>query len=165
MNDIIAHTPTLPGQWKRAVMDPQPSEDTHHGVPGEARPENSRQGVSWMILLGLLLVLLAGGAVALVLTEESARYILFGYTFELNHVEMFVAGAVTMAVLVLGLWMLGSGSRRTARQRRRLRSARAETSNRVSRLEDEKRDLERQLEREHTNGDRLVARSSEEPRP
>ncbi|MGP3961378.1 hypothetical protein ACTWPT_35810 [Nonomuraea sp. 3N208] len=116
-----------------------------------------------MILLGLLLVLLAGGAVALVLSEESSRYILFGYTFELNHLEMFLAGAVTMAVLALGLWMLGSGSRRTARQRRRLRSARAEASSEVARLEDEKRDLERRLERESTTGDRLVARGPDNP--
>jgi ABC-type nickel/cobalt efflux system permease component RcnA len=118
-----------------------------------------------MILLGLLLVLLAGGAVALVLTEETARYILFGYTFELNHVEMFFAGAAAAAVLLLGVWLLGSGSRRTARRRRRLRSARAETSNRVARLEDEKRDLERQLEHDQEPGDRLVARGSEETRP
>jgi ABC-type nickel/cobalt efflux system permease component RcnA len=111
-----------------------------------------------MILLGLLLVLLAAGAVALVLTEETSRYILFGYTFELNHVEMFLAGAATAAVLLLGLWLLGSGSRRTARQRRRQRSARAEASSRMARLEDEKRELERRLEREHTAGDRLVAR-------
>ncbi|MBF8189532.1 hypothetical protein ITP53_28115 [Nonomuraea sp. K274] len=117
-----------------------------------------------MILVGALLVLLAGGAAALVLTEESARYILFGYTFELNHVEMFLAGAVAAAVLLLGVWLIRTGSRRTARRHRRVRSARAETSNRVARLEDEKRDLERRLEREHTSGDRLVARSSEEPR-
>jgi ABC-type nickel/cobalt efflux system permease component RcnA len=112
-----------------------------------------------MILLGLLLVLLAVGALALVLTEESTRYVLFGYTFELNHLEMFAAGAATMAVLGLGLWLLGSGSRRTARHRRRLRSARAEASSRMAQLEDEKRDLERRLEREHTEGDTLVARS------
>jgi hypothetical protein len=116
-----------------------------------------------MIFLGLILVLLAGGAIALVATEESSRYILFGYTFELNHLEMFLAGAVTMAVLALGLWMLGSGSRRTARQRRRLRSARAEATTQVARLEDEKRDLERRLEREHTTGDRLVARGPDNP--
>ncbi|TMR24678.1 hypothetical protein ETD86_03710 [Nonomuraea turkmeniaca] len=116
-----------------------------------------------MILLGLLLVLLAGGAVALVLTEESARYILFGYTFELNHVEMFLAGAATAAVLLVGLWLLGSGSRRTARQRRRLRHARAEASSEVARLEDEKRDLERRLDHENTAGDRLVARGPDNP--
>ncbi|SEG75790.1 hypothetical protein SAMN05444920_104325 [Nonomuraea solani] len=109
------------------------------------------------------MVLLAGGAVALVLTEESARYILFGYTFELNHVEMFLAGAATAAVLLLGLWLLGSGSRRTARERRRMRAAKAETSDRVARLENEKRDLERKLEREHaTDGDQLVARGTHE---
>jgi hypothetical protein len=116
-----------------------------------------------MILLGLLLILLAVGAVVLVFTEETTRYILFGYTFELNHVEMFLAGAATAAVLVLGLWLLGSGSRRTARQRRRLRSARVEASSRAARLEEEKRDLEQQLERERTSGDRLVARSPENP--
>ena len=110
-----------------------------------------------MILLGLVLVLLAGGAVALVLTEESSRYILFGTTYQLDHVQMFLAGAVTAAALLAGLWLIGSGSRRTARQRRRLRSARAEASDRVSRLEDEKRDLERKLERDRTEGDRLVA--------
>ncbi|MCF6466888.1 hypothetical protein FAF44_00460 [Nonomuraea sp. MG754425] len=118
-----------------------------------------------MIVLGLLLVLLAGGAFALVLTEESARYILFGYTFELGHVQMFLAGAAAAAVLLAGVWLLGSGSRRAARQRRRLRAARAETSNRMARLEGEKRDLERKLEREHTAvpGDRLVA-GAEDPR-
>lgn len=121
-----------------------------------------------MIVLGVLLILLAGAAFALVLTEESARYILFGYTFEPNHVEMFLAGAAVSVVLLLGLWMLGSGSRRTAKQRRRLRSARAEASDRVARLEDEKRDLERKLEREHAHsepahsdrsGDRQIGRA------
>ncbi|HEX4815059.1 MAG TPA: hypothetical protein VFV66_20140 [Nonomuraea sp.] len=111
-----------------------------------------------MIFLGLILVLLAVGAGVLVLTEESSRYILFGYTFELNQVEMFLAGAACGVVLLLGLWLLTTGSRRTARQRRRLRQARSEASSRVARLEDEKRELERRLEQENTSGDRLVAR-------
>ncbi|MGV9381852.1 hypothetical protein ACWDRB_38985 [Nonomuraea sp. NPDC003707] len=118
-----------------------------------------------MILLGVLLVLLAGSAVALVLTEESARYILFGYTFEPNQVEMFLAGAAVMAVLALGLWLIGSGSRRSARRRRRLQGARAEASDRVARLEDEKRELEKRLRHSPEPGDRLVARDSEEARP
>ncbi|MFF0770142.1 hypothetical protein ACFYUK_14740 [Nonomuraea wenchangensis] len=102
-----------------------------------------------MIFLGLILVLLAVGAGVLVFTEESSRYILFGYTFELNQVEMFLAGAVTAAVLLAGLWMLSSGARRTAKQRRSLRDQRAEASSRMARLEEEKRELERRLEREH----------------
>ncbi|SDM12866.1 hypothetical protein SAMN05421874_1406 [Nonomuraea maritima] len=128
-----------------------------------------------MIVLGLLLALLAGGALYLVLTEESSRYVLFGYAFELDHVQMFLAGAAGAAVLLLGLWLMGSGSRRSARRHRRLRAARAEASDRVARLEDEKRDLERKLKREHadrdqaeregaeraeTTGDRLVARGT-----
>jgi ABC-type nickel/cobalt efflux system permease component RcnA len=124
-----------------------------------------------MILLGVLLVLLAGGAAALVVTEESTRYILFGYTFQLNHVEMFLAGAVAAAVLLLGIWLIRSGSRMTARRHRKLRSARAQASDRVARLEDEKRELEQRLERErtsereHANGDRLVARAPEDRGP
>ncbi|GGS78555.1 hypothetical protein ACFFV7_13225 [Nonomuraea spiralis] len=109
-----------------------------------------------MVLLGLILVLLAGGAVALVATEETSRYILFGNTYQLDHVQMFLAGAVTAAALLAGLWLIGSGSRRTARKRRRLRTARAEAAGRVSRLEDEKRNLERRLERDRVTGDRAA---------
>ncbi|WP_336212059.1 hypothetical protein [Nonomuraea sp. LPB2021202275-12-8] len=115
-----------------------------------------------MIFLGLLLVLLAGAAVVLVATEESARYILFGYTFEPNHIEMFVAGAATAGVLLLGIWLMMLGSRRSAQRRRRLRSVRADASDRVAKLEDEKRELERKLEREHTTDDQLVAGRPEE---
>ncbi|MFI7463068.1 hypothetical protein [Nonomuraea sp. NPDC049646] len=107
-----------------------------------------------MVLLGLILVLLAGGAVALVATEESSRYILFGNTYQLDHVQMFIAGAVVAAALLAGIWLIGAGSRRTARKRRRLRAARAEASDRVSRLEDEKRDLERRLERDRNRAAR-----------
>ncbi len=115
-----------------------------------------------MVFLGLLLVLLAGAAAVLVATEESARYVLFGYAFEPNHVEMFLAGAVTAAALLAGLWLIALASRRSAERRRRLRSVRADASDRVAKLEDEKRELERKLEREHTTDDRLVAGRTEE---
>lgn len=127
-----------------------------------------------MILLGLLLVLLAGGAIALVASEETARYILFGYTFEFNSFGMFIAGAVTAAVLLLGIAMISSGGRRSATRRRQARVARAEASSRVARLEEEKRELERKLEREHETqpvprldpepADRLVAGGVEDSR-
>ncbi|NUW44714.1 hypothetical protein [Nonomuraea rhodomycinica] len=110
-----------------------------------------------MTLLGLVLVLLAGGAVVLVATEETSRYILFGYTLQLDHVQMFAAGAITAAVLLLGLWMMVAGTRRSARRRRRMRADQAQTSDRVARLEDEKRELERRLEREHAATDRAAA--------
>lgn len=114
-----------------------------------------------MIVLGLLLALLAGGALYLVLTEESTRYVLFGYAVELDHVEMFLAGAASAAVLLLGLWLMGAGSRRSARRQRRLRAARAEASDRVARLEDEKRALERKLRREHADRDKTVSADRE----
>ncbi|MBN6055908.1 hypothetical protein JYK22_28520, partial [Nonomuraea sp. RK-328] len=104
-----------------------------------------------MTFLGLVLVLLAGGAVVLVATEETSRYILFGYTLQLDHVQMFVAGAITAAVLLLGLWMMVVGTRMSARRRRRVRADRAQTSDRMARLEDEKRELERRLERERAD--------------
>ena len=118
-----------------------------------------------MIVLGLLMILLAGAAFALVLVEQSSRYVLFGQTVELGHVEMFLAGAAAAALLLVGLWLMGSAARRTARQRRRLRSARAEASDRVARLENEKRELERRLERERaSDGDHLVAGRAEDRR-
>ncbi|MFI6791031.1 hypothetical protein ACIBG4_27250 [Nonomuraea sp. NPDC050383] len=110
-----------------------------------------------MTFLGLVLVLLAGGAVILVATEETSRYILFGYTLEPDHFQMFVAGAVTAAVLLLGIALMVAGTRRSARKRRQMRSARAQTSDRVARLEDEKRELERRLETERAAEDRVAA--------
>ncbi|WP_219463853.1 hypothetical protein [Nonomuraea rhizosphaerae] len=104
-----------------------------------------------MIFLGLILVLLSCGAIALVATEESPRYILFGYTFEFDHVGMFLAGAATAAVLLLGIAMISSGSRRSAKRRRALRTARAEEAGRVARLETEKRELQRKLEDERAH--------------
>ncbi|MFG3437935.1 hypothetical protein ACGF0J_11910 [Nonomuraea sp. NPDC047897] len=101
-----------------------------------------------MIFLGLLLVLLAGGAIAWVAAEDSTTYNVFGYLFTPNHVEMFAAGAVTAAVLFAGIALMVAGSRHAARRRRRLLSAKAEASHKVARLEDEKRELERRLERE-----------------
>jgi hypothetical protein len=117
-----------------------------------------------MILLGLLLVLLAGGAIVLVATEESSRYILFGYTIQLDWLGMFLVGAATAAVLLVGIAMISSGSRRSAHRRREVRAARAEASSKVAQLEDEKRELERKLQREPEPTDRLVAGPTPESR-
>ncbi|MFE3449818.1 hypothetical protein ACFXJ8_12875 [Nonomuraea sp. NPDC059194] len=98
-----------------------------------------------MIVLGLILVLIAAAAIYLVAMEPDSTYTLFGYTFEPSHLEMFLVGAATAGVLLLGLSMIGSGSRRSVLHRRKLREARVHANDRVARLEDEKRALERKL--------------------
>ncbi|MGI5268407.1 hypothetical protein ACQEUU_04595 [Nonomuraea sp. CA-218870] len=101
-----------------------------------------------MIFLGLLLVILGVGGAILVFAEEGTTYDVFGYVFQPNHVEMFVAGAAAATVLLLGLWLIALGSRRSARRRRALRGVRADASQRVAELENEKRRLQERLEKE-----------------
>lgn len=141
-----------------------------------------------MIVLGLILILLAAGAIVLISLEESttastASLTVFDYTFQPNHLEMYLAGAATAGVLLLGLAMIGSGYRRSSHRRRQMREARVEAHDRVARLEDEKRRLERkltesettpQVPRQHDGGtppppppsdDRLVAGPATHRRP
>jgi membrane protein implicated in regulation of membrane protease activity len=99
-----------------------------------------------MTVLGLILVLLAGSAVAMAVMEPDGTFLLFGTAFAVGHLEMFAAGAAACAVLVLGLLLMGAGSRRSARHRRQVRESRVE----AARLKGEKRDLQRRLEREDT---------------
>ncbi|MFG1947489.1 hypothetical protein [Nonomuraea sp. NPDC048826] len=110
-----------------------------------------------MIFLGLLLVILGAGGAILVFAEEGTTYDMFGYTFQPNHVEMFVAGAAAATVLLLGLWLIMAGSRRSAKRRRALRATRADASHRVAELEDEKRRLQERLEKEHAAKQRTAA--------
>lgn len=113
-----------------------------------------------MIVLGLLFVLLAAGAVVVTVMEPSttastASFTMFGYTVQPNHLEMFVAGAGAAVALLLGFALINAGSRRSARRRRRFHDSQAE----AARLESEKRALERKLEPDGRMepGDRLVA--------
>ncbi|MEV4159411.1 hypothetical protein [Nonomuraea dietziae] len=98
-----------------------------------------------MIVLGLILVLLAAAAIYVIAMEPDTTYTVFGYVFQPSHLEMFLTGAVTAGVLLLGISMIASGSRRSAVRRRKLREARAQANDRVAKLEDEKRQLERKL--------------------
>lgn len=109
-----------------------------------------------MIFLGLLLVILGAGAAILVFTEEGTGYDVFGYTFQPDHIEMFLAGAAASATLLLGLWLITLGSRRAARQRRALRGARADASHRVAELEKEKRRLQERLDKEQETSRRAA---------
>ncbi|GAA2851161.1 hypothetical protein GCM10010517_08740 [Streptosporangium fragile] len=105
-----------------------------------------------MIVLGLLLIVLAGATVIAVSWDETAAstatasFTVFDRTFQLTQLEMFFAGVATGAVFLLGLAIVLAGMRRSAVRRRRLRASRAEARDRVARLEEEKRELERKLE-------------------
>ncbi|MGJ6963660.1 hypothetical protein ACSDR0_17290 [Streptosporangium sp. G11] len=105
-----------------------------------------------MIVLGLLLIVLAGATVIAVSWDETAAstttasFTIFDRLFQLTQLELFFAGVATGAVLLLGLGMMFSGMRRSAAHRRRLRASRTEARDRVTRLEEEKRELERKLE-------------------
>ncbi|WP_182907241.1 hypothetical protein [Microbispora sp. H13382] len=102
-----------------------------------------------MVLLGLLLVLIAAAAVIEVSVNDTANTLpitVLDRTFNLSPFELFIAGVVTTAVFVAGLLLITAGMRRAAVKRRRLREARLAERDRVSRLEAEKRDLERRLE-------------------
>ncbi|ACZ83441.1 LapA family protein [Streptosporangium roseum] len=106
-----------------------------------------------MIVLGLLLIILAGAAVVAVSWDEAATattpasFTVFDQTIQLSQLEFFFAGAVTGALFLLGLAVMFSGMRRSATHRRKLRSSRMEARDRVARLEEEKRALERELEK------------------
>ncbi|MEV4455639.1 hypothetical protein [Microbispora sp. NPDC049633] len=102
-----------------------------------------------MVLLGLLLVLIAAAAVIEVSVNDTANTLpitVLDRTFNLSPFELFIAGVVTAVVFVVGLLLITGGMRRAAVKRRRLREARLAERDRVSRLEAEKRDLERRLE-------------------
>ncbi|WP_203979611.1 hypothetical protein [Planotetraspora silvatica] len=67
-------------------------------------------------------------------------------TFNLSPFELFLAGAATAVVFLIGLLMVSGGMRRSTAKRRKLRAARLAERQRLSQLEAEKRDLERRLE-------------------
>ncbi|MCT9931901.1 hypothetical protein N5079_16965 [Planotetraspora sp. A-T 1434] len=109
-----------------------------------------------MVLLGLLLIVVAAAAMIEVSVNDAANttpITIWERTFNLSPFELFIAGAVTAAVFLIGLLLVSGGMRRAAVKRKRLREARLAERDRVSRLEAEKRDLERRLETENTTTD------------
>ncbi|WP_248959114.1 hypothetical protein [Sphaerisporangium perillae] len=107
-----------------------------------------------MIVLGLLLIVLAGAALVAVANDETggiaASVTVLDRTFQMSKLELFLAGAATAAVFLIGLIVLTAGMRRSGAKRRKLREARIETRDRVAKLEEEKRRLERKLEPENS---------------
>jgi hypothetical protein len=84
-----------------------------------------------MIVIGVLLVLIAVGAVAFVLMAPAAvskgvELTAIGVTVNATPLASFVAGAMTVALLGLGSAMISQGARRKAKSRRELRQLRKE---------------------------------------
>jgi hypothetical protein len=82
-----------------------------------------------MIVLGLLLVLLAVGATAVAVTAPTATpqvvsMTAVGVTVRASPLAMFLAGAVSVLLLGLGLALISQGTRRKARARKTLRRLR-----------------------------------------
>ncbi|WP_157594766.1 hypothetical protein [Streptosporangium amethystogenes] len=98
------------------------------------------------------MIVLAGATVIAVSWDETAAstttatFTMFDRVIQLTQLELFFAGVATGAVLLLGLGIMFAGMRRSSAHRRRLRASRAEARDRVTRLEEEKRELERKLE-------------------
>ncbi|GAA1277634.1 hypothetical protein GCM10009677_34620 [Sphaerisporangium rubeum] len=103
-----------------------------------------------MILLGLLLIVIAGAALIAVandMTGNAAMSVtVFDRVLQFNELELFLAGAATAAIFLLGLMVFTMGMRRMGARRRQLMATRRESRERVARLEEEKRRLEQRLE-------------------
>ncbi|NUO99477.1 MAG: hypothetical protein HOV96_28420 [Nonomuraea sp.] len=121
-----------------------------------------------MVLLGLLFVIVGSAAVALVITQAAPAAISFTLldrTVSMNGPELFGAGAVTLAALLIGLTLIVMGVRRNLALRvdlrRTRRQARELQEDRRARRADKQPDTAPQpvpAARRHP-GDRLVAGS------
>jgi hypothetical protein len=102
-----------------------------------------------MLVLGLLLMVLAALAMVGVIVDggESANLELFGQSFDTTVAGLFIAGAVSMLVFLLGAWMLTAGMGRARRKRTERKQAKREYRDSVERLESERAQLREENER------------------
>ncbi|GAA1013345.1 hypothetical protein Aple_053840 [Acrocarpospora pleiomorpha] len=101
-----------------------------------------------MVLLGLLLIVVAvvvAVQVSMLDSTVSTSVSVLDRTLSFTSVEVFVAGAATALALLLGLALVVGGVHRSALRRRRQREAHLAERDRLSRLESEKRNLEKRL--------------------
>lgn len=73
-----------------------------------------------MLALGLILILLAAGAVVAALfgaSPETSSFDLGVFSLEMNTLGVFFFGAATVLLLGAGLWLLRAGTRRANRRR------------------------------------------------
>lgn len=102
-----------------------------------------------MLVLGLLLVLaaVALGAGAIYDGGEDASFELFGQTIGTTISGVFLAGAFTMLIFFLGLWLLFASSKRARRRRVERKQARARQRASVTRMEEERAQLRAENDR------------------
>ena len=103
-----------------------------------------------MLIIGLLLIaaaLLVGSAILLDATERQTVEV-FGVSVDTTDAGVFVAGAVTMLTLLIGVWITQLALARARRRRAEMKSLKRDRTESVSRLEEEKAELAAQLERE-----------------
>lgn len=108
-----------------------------------------------MVFLGLLLMLVAGGLTAGVLTSNSRRISptpeIFGISLgDVSTTGLFLAGLATALAFALGLWMLLRGLARSRRRSVERRQIVRETREQQASLSAEKTRLERELEQERS---------------
>ncbi len=85
-----------------------------------------------MIALGLALILIAGGttvfAVFASTTASTTTLTAFGVTISASPLAIFLAGALTVILVVLGLALISRGTRRTARKHKELKQLRKDNA-------------------------------------
>jgi membrane protein implicated in regulation of membrane protease activity len=103
-----------------------------------------------MIVLALILiiaaVLVAIGV--LINADGSATLEAFGVSLSTNEGGLFIAGAATMLVLLLGLALLAAGMKRAKNRRSEVKHLRKDRDSEVQRLQEEKAQLEERVRRE-----------------
>lgn len=106
-----------------------------------------------MVVLGLLLVLLAGGATTAALVENTkpTSMDILGVTISnLSIGGIFLAGVVTALIFALGLFLMLGGAARARRRRQKNKSVVKDSRREAASLAAEKERLERELEQERT---------------
>jgi hypothetical protein len=102
-----------------------------------------------MLVLGLLLILLAGGLTVSAAYDgsRSATVHLLGYSFDTTVAGVFFTGAGTMLLLLLGVWLLTASMGRARRRRAERKQRKARHRESVTQLERERNELRAENER------------------
>jgi membrane protein implicated in regulation of membrane protease activity len=84
-----------------------------------------------MIVIGVLLLLIAAGAVGFVVMapasiSQAVELTAMGVKVSATPLASFVAGALSVVMLILGIAMIGHGARRRAKSRKELHDLRKE---------------------------------------